>query len=198
MAAEPRDTDSFRSRPNPGRLAPKLMRLVDEVHLGSLGAFEAFHLYVFLKVEVFPKWDDGPYGTIGNNSDKKKVEFRISTIWKAARSAHFPRAKKSTTLFLNSAAARRKAWTAMPADCMSCEYQAPQPYLPCPTHMPFLPQSYGHCQRRGNLDFIEQLQKMAYSEIRSGVMLTLARKLPKEICISIFELVSTVKMHHIF
>ena len=44
-----------------------------------------------------------------------------------------------------------------------------------------------NCSRSMNIELVDVLQKRAYGEIRSGIMLTLTVKLPKELCLLVFE-----------
>ena len=175
-------------RPRSGRLAPKLIRLVEEVQSCPGGIHEAFHLYIFVKAHIFPQWDPDSFGPIGNNPENKRVDSQILKIIKGSLYDQPGKLKERPTIFFNFAAAKREIWNSIPAECNSCDRQQTQGDPSDPLWVPPLP-AYS-CRRASNLRLIEQLQVKAYGEIRFSVMLTLGRKLPKEICILIFEFVS--------
>lgn len=186
-------------RPRSGRLAPKLMRIIDEVLSCPDGAYEAFHLYIFAKAHIFSHWDLDSFGPIGNNRDNKRVDSQISKIMKDSCRKQPRGRERCPHVFFDFAAAKREIWNSV-RECSSCERQQPpqdpsNPFPPPPQFpanaLPSPP--FSPCHRGSNLSLIEDLQTKAYGEIRSGIMLTLTKKLPVEICISIFEFVSLVE-----
>lgn len=186
------DTWGVGVRPRAGRVAEKLLRLIQEVRSCPNGAYEAFHLYVFVKAHIFPDWDTDTFGLIGTETDNKKAESRMLEIIKESHLDPYGRINKEPPTFFNFAAARRKLWNSMPTDCTACERRQ-SPLDPSdPMYVPPLP-PFPPCRRSSNLNIIERLQEEAYGEIKAGIMLTLPSKLPRELCLLIFEFTMAVE-----
>ena len=176
-------------RRRPGSLSSKLIRLVKEVQTCPPdGTYVAFHLYVFLIARVFYLWDAfAPFGSIG--SDKAAESLLLSLV-------HESRQKSRNTvdspghIFFNFALAKRTIWNGLPPDCSICASRASQP-----SNLPASPfdSPYPPCRRANSLTLIERLQQEAYGETRSGILLTLAFKLPQELCLLIFEFTLAVE-----
>ena len=158
------------------------MRLVREVRSCPGGDQEAFHLYVFLVAHVFYVSDSSdPFGVFDMDMDSKDAEDQLLRIAREHRQGALDGTKSKA--FFNFALAKRNIWNALPTDCLTRTSQT-HPYDPNdPLYVP----SYPPCRRSTLLSLIERLQIEAYGEIRSGVMLTLTSKLPKELCLIIFE-----------
>jgi hypothetical protein len=172
------------TRRQPGRLAAKLLRLVKEVQSCPEGGYEAFHLYAFLIAHVFNQRDfTEPRGTIGLDMDFKSAEILLLRIASESRRAKLDGTKREPMTFFNFALVKRTIWNAMPANCLTLGSRA----YPEVSLGPMYPPSSQPCHRPSVLSLIERLQIEAYGEIKSGIMLTLAPKLPKELCVLIFE-----------
>jgi hypothetical protein len=176
-------------RRRPTSLSTKLIRLVKEVQTCPPdGTYVAFHLYVFLIARVFYLWDAfPPFGNIGSD---KAAESSLLSLVHDSRQKSRDAADNTQHIFFNFALAKRTIWNAMTADCLICASRAslPSNQLASPFDVPHTP-----CRRANSLTLIERLQQEAYGEIRSGIMLTLVFKLPKELCLLVFEFALAVE-----
>ena len=147
------------------------------------GTYVAFHLYIFLIARVFCLRGDTfpPFGSIG--SDKTAESLLLSLVHES-RQKSYDVDDESGHIFFNFALAKRTIWNAITADCLICASRASQSSTQpaTPFDVPHTP-----CLRANSLTLIERLQQEAYGEIRSGIMLTLISKLPRELCMLVFE-----------
>lgn len=173
----------------PGPLSNKLIRLVKEVQSCPGGTYSAFHLYVFLMARVFFKWDVcSPFG-IGSELDSKTCESLLLCLVHDSRRNLRNGKYGPSNIFFNFALAKRTIWSSIPPNCSTCASRAAHPSVPNPPFDdPFSP-----CRRANSLTLIERLQQEAFGEIKSGIMLTLTSKLPKELCLLVWEFAMAVE-----
>ena len=169
----------------PTRLADNLLRVAEELRSCPNGTYEAFHAYIFILAYVFDRQGSSELDTVGFPEDRKVAESRISSVVRDADQLTGEGRKRPRTIFFNFALAKRTIWNALPTDCTTCRTE-----MNFPNH--FF-DTEPQCRRGASLRLIERLQLQAYREIRSGIMLTLTSKLPKELCLLVFEFTMAVE-----
>lgn len=171
-----------------GALPPKLIRLIKEVQTYPGGKYAALHLYIFLIAKVFYLLDmSAPYGRIGSDMDSRAAESLLLNIANESRRKIDGGAGLQERIFFNFSLAKRAIWNSLPAECSTCASRAMHPLDP-PFDDPCSP-----CRRGNVLILVERLQEEAYGEIKSGIMLTLASRLPKELCLLVSEFALVVE-----
>ena len=139
----------------------------------------AFHLYIFVIAHVFHLWDiNEPFENIAYDGESRAAESLLLQI--ASESYRKPLEKESK-IFFDFASAKRTIWNSIPETCSTCASRTSHPSESS------LIDPFSSCRRANSLNLIERLQIEAYGEIKSSVMLTLPSKLPKELCLLIFE-----------
>ena len=180
-------SDPYNVRPPQPTFPAKILRLVQAVRFYPRGDYEAFHLYIFVKAHLFTLWDRHAFVPVASEADHAKANSLILKIINDLHSDEIGEHSQEPRVFYGFAGAKRELWDSVTKACLYCSGQ--QPY-PSPTDVGIPPSSFqphGLCRREPSLEVIEKLQMEAYGEIKSGILLTLTSKLPRELCLLVFE-----------
>lgn len=161
------------------RVPDKAMRLIKEIELFPNMASEVFHLYILANIHVQTRFTRR-YSDVTMLVNPEQIDEKIASVVRGSRRKTSGGISNPCTLY-HFAEARRQIWSSLfwPYDACSSPHNQVD-------YDPFTGLIL-HCDRGRQLQLTEELQKWAYGEIRSGIMITLSARLPRELCLLVFE-----------
>lgn len=167
----------------------KLLRLISEVQQCKNGDREAFHLLIFVKSLLLPQSYDNPLGPEYDAPiprDEERVDDEVMELIRKSNAAAVQKHTPAGRIFFDFASAARLMFGSLPRNCRIC-------HRPPPPQPPRFPDPFAGlfpeppCARTPYLRLLQTVQQWAHGEILSGIMLTLSPRLPKELCLLVFE-----------
>jgi hypothetical protein len=185
--------DTINGEISPGVYLEKVTIIIHEVAGCPDGIAQAFHLFIYTKSDILRNWQMKGF-PVPLNQDYEHIDQEVLGLVGNAKKAVMTKDHENACTHFDFARAKRHMVLSLPngSRCASCPYPPPpppnggvfDPFGPPPGVFDIYTPP---CHREPYLHLLQTVQIWAYSEILTGIMLTMSRKLPRELCLEIFE-----------